>query len=655
MTAQVDESFVACRRAVELLPTSNTARVHLVGALAASGYWKEAEAECRRASEIDPPRHFLFLRLALLLGEHQRDEDAVVAYGKAIEIDPNALDAHYSLGLHFMRTARHEEAVKAFRKVTELTPAYRLVHQMLARELAAVGRRVEAIAVLRTAVARDTTNAQLHQELGTLLRRQGRPEEAVAAFRMAVKLASRRTKRLSIAYASPAHDFSGRFFPSTSNRGAASNLQPRPNLAEEGLAAALLDHGCFAEARALTERLPAWAVERRAQRRQLNLCDTLLAVEAKLPAILAGKEQPKEVATLCALAEWCLEHKHLPDHAAGFYTTAFSAQPSLAADLEAGHRFHAARAAALAGCGVGEEAARLDGRRRAVLRKQAFDWLTAEYNAWAERHRRGKPGDLTAAATVLRSWERSEDLAGVRDELALARFPADERRDWKALWAKVATVAARDPVAKIDRARAHVARREWKKAAEHYSEAFKMKPADDGELWFEYAASQLLAGDWPGYRRTCAHMLACCQATPPMRPYLAARVCTLAPNSTDDPAQPRRLAAKELEGHDADFQALTEQGALNFRAGRFREAVPFFERSLVADGWPGRAVLNWLWLALTHLKMGKPEEARRWLDRAVNWLDQQGGLMPMEWGTGLHRHNWLEAHVLLEEAKRLLP
>jgi serine/threonine-protein kinase len=364
MTGQVDESFAVCRRAVELLPTSNTARVHLVGVLAASGYWKEAEAECRRASEIDPPRHLPFLRLAFLLGEHQRDEDAVVMYRKAIKIDPNALEAHYSLGLHFMRTARHEEAVRAFRKVTELTPAYRFVHQMLAHELAAVGRRVEAIAVLRTAVARDPTNAQLHQELGTLLRKQGRPEEAVAAFRMAVKLASRRTRRLPLAYASPAHDFSGRTFPRTSNRGAASNLQPRPTLAEEGLAAALLDHSGFAEARALTERLPALAVERRAQRRQLNLCDTLLAVEAKLPAILAGKERPTEVATLCAVAEWCLEHKRLTATAAGFYTRAFSAQPSLAADLEAGHRFHAARAAALAGCGVGEETAQLDGRRR---------------------------------------------------------------------------------------------------------------------------------------------------------------------------------------------------------------------------------------------------------------------------------------------------
>ena len=79
------------------------------------------------------------------------------------------------------------------------------------------------------------------------------------------------------------------------------------------------------------------------------------------------------------------------------------------------------------------------------------------------------------------------------------------------------------------------------------------------------------------------------------------------------------------------------------------------ERSLAADGRPGRAVLNWLWLALAYQKLGKPDEARRWLDKAANWLDQQGGRMPLETSfMGLHLHNWLEAHVLRQEAKALL-
>ena len=83
--------------------------------------------------------------------------------------------------------------------------------------------------------------------------------------------------------------------------------------------------------------------------------------------------------------------------------------------------------------------------------------------------------------------------------------------------------------------------------------------------------------------------------------------------------------------------------------------MPLLERSLAAEGRPGRAVLDWLWLALASQKMGNPSEARRWLDKAANWLDQQGGQMPLETpAMGSHRHNWLEAQVLRREAEALV-
>jgi hypothetical protein len=54
----------------------------------------------------------------------------------------------------------------------------------------------------------------------------------------------------------------------------------------------------------------------------------------------------------------------------------------------------------------------------------------------------------------------------------------------------------------------------------------------------------------------------------------------------------------------------------------------------------GRAVLSWLWLALAYEKQGKAAEARRWLKKAVNWPDQQGGQMPLDANSmGAHPHN----------------
>ena len=118
----------------------------------------------------------------------------------------------------------------------------------------------------------------------------------------------------------------------------------------------------------------------------------------------------------------------------------------------------------------------------------------------------------------------------------------------------------------------------------------KHGPTDDGHFWFEYAALLLLSGDRPGYVKACAHLVDRCGKDKGPRSYHVARACTLAPDAVEDKALLGRLAEKELRGSQ-EFWSLTEQGALAYRAGRFKEAVPLFELSLRADPKPGRAVL----------------------------------------------------------------
>jgi tetratricopeptide (TPR) repeat protein len=201
------------------------------------------------------------------------------------------------------------------------------------------------------------------------------------------------------------------------------------------------------------------------------------------------------------------------------------------------------------------------------------------------------------------------------------------------------------------------ARRDWARAAEVYAQALKRGPIDHAHFWFEYAALLLLSGDRPGYAKACAHMVERSGKAPGLRPYLVARACTLAPDAVAEAALPGRLAEKELKNDAREFWSVTGQGALAYRAGRYQEAVPFFEQSLQADSRPGRAVLNWLWLALANQRLGKAEEARRWLGKAQASLDPYGGgksdLAAEK--LGVHFHNWLEAHVLRREAEALLP
>lgn len=180
------------------------------------------------------------------------------------------------------------------------------------------------------------------------------------------------------------------------------------------------------------------------------------------------------------------------------------------------------------------------------------------------------------------------------------------------------------------------------------------KLTEDGEICFEYAAVQLLSGNRDEYKRTCEHMLKRC-GKPAMRPFLVARGYTLAPCAIVDLTRAAQLSSNELHQADSEHWSLTVQGSLAYRSGRFIDAIPLFERSIAADDKPGAAVLNWLWLAMAHEKLGHADEARRWLKKATSWLDQLGDEIPPNSDTfSFHLHNWLEAQVLSREAAEVI-
>jgi tetratricopeptide (TPR) repeat protein len=215
-------------------------------------------------------------------------------------------------------------------------------------------------------------------------------------------------------------------------------------------------------------------------------------------------------------------------------------------------------------------------------------------------------------------------------------------------------LAARDPVARSEQAHAHVARMEWKDAARCYTEAMELELTDDAEIWFEYAASQLLAKDRAGHRRACEHMLKQSQPKGPMRPYLVARAWTFAPVSETE-IKHLFVAESEVNKNQAEYWAATQLGAMMFRKDYTKLAVRTLESGLATEGRPGRGVLSWLWLALCHQKLANPIEARRWLAKATDWLDQQGERMPLDPAAmGADRHSWLEAHILRREVEALL-
>jgi Tfp pilus assembly protein PilF len=200
--------------------------------------------------------------------------------------------------------------------------------------------------------------------------------------------------------------------------------------------------GKFAEGRAelqrgheLGSKQPKW---RYPSEQWVRNTDALIELDGKLSRILAGKDKPANDGERLALANLCQQVKHSNAAAARFFAEAFANQPKLAEDLAAHHRYNAACAAALAGCGQGADAGQLKPAERAELRKKARDWLRADLAAWTKLEPDPKQPDRLVH--TLKHWQEDSDFAGVRDASALAKLPAEELEAWQKLWSEVAAL-----------------------------------------------------------------------------------------------------------------------------------------------------------------------------------------------------------------------
>jgi tetratricopeptide (TPR) repeat protein len=225
----------------------------------------------------------------------------------------------------------------------------------------------------------------------------------------------------------------------------ALRIDPKIAGAHGALGAVWLKQGRWAEARDSMRRcldlLPQGHPQRWLAAQQLRRCERLLALEARLPAILKGQARPADAAEQLGLADLC-KTKRRYAAAARFYADAFAADPQRADHLRPGHRYNAACCAALAAGEQGTDAPKRDDPERARLRGQALNWLRADLAAWA------KVADRALVRRKLAHWQQDPDLAGVRGREALAALPAEERAQWEKLWAEVADLLRRLDAAK---------------------------------------------------------------------------------------------------------------------------------------------------------------------------------------------------------------
>jgi tetratricopeptide (TPR) repeat protein len=522
---------------------------------------------------------------------------------------------NYEIGAELYQAQQWDESVGYFRAALAVRPKSSAAHNGLGATLQAMGRLDEARGHLEEAIRLDPKNSFAHNNLGLVLYAKGEVAEGIDQFRKAFSISPDNAN--AHANLGRALRAKGRLDEAIDELRKAVSIDPQSAVTHHDLGMALHEKGQVDEA--------------------LDHLRQALSIEPKS-------------ALLHTNVGFVLRGKGRLDEAIDHLQQAISIEPksARAQALLRDYVYLAARAAVRAAADPHSENGRPGEPERAGKRRQAMDWLRASLDLWAKQQNDGQ-----VAGASLAGWQTDPALASVREPAALAKLPDAERAERQLLWADVAETVAADPLVQ---GQASAARQDWAKAADAYARALKRRPTDEGHFWFEYAALLLLSGDRPRYARTCAHMVEKCGKTGGPRSYHMARACTLAPDAVADGALPGRLAEKELQGAAKQFWSLTEQGALAYRGGRYQEAVPLFEQSLKADATPGRAVVNWAWLALAHHRLGQSEEARRWLSKAQAWLDQYKDGMPAraDQELGLHLHNWLEAHVLRREAEALL-
>jgi tetratricopeptide (TPR) repeat protein len=165
---------------------------------------------------------------------------------------------------------------------------------------------------------------------------------------------------------------------------------------------------------------------------------------------------------------------------------------------------------------------------------------------------------------------------------------------------------------------------QWEKATADFAKALEQQKTNHDHSYC-LALTFLQRGDVAAYRKLCAVMLGRFDRVAKTDDtHLAVWTCVLAPDAVADWKVPLQLAEAVLVDNSKSNLALSLQGALLYRAGQFEEALKRLteaERTYQPDDRYNTIAFNWLFLALTHQRLGHAAEAKKWHDKAVKWID----------------------------------
>jgi serine/threonine-protein kinase len=441
-----DEAIEYYQQALRMDPGNVSAHVNCGRALTELGRLDEALDHFQQAVHINSANVSAQVYLGAALKEQGRLDEALDRLRQAVALDPTNDAAQNGLRAIQIRQGHVEEVQAAWRKALETNRPEHFAWFGYAELCLFLGKEDEYHRACRDLLDRfgETTDPFTAERTGRAcllspasedeLRRAaaladralapGRPEDEWARpyFLFAKGLAEYRQGRLDSAISLMQGDAS-RLMPPAARlvMAMAQHRRGQREEAHKTLAGAILAFDWSADQ---ADHRDAWIYH--ILRREAEAM-----ILPNLPAFLEGNYQPKDNDERIAFLGAC-QFQGLHCAVVHLYSDAFAADPQMAADLEAGRRRSAARFAALAAVGRGNDAQNLDDRQRARLRQRVQDWLRADLAActWAT--------DRALVQKTLNHWRHDADFDGVRDEDALAKLSQAEQEGWRRLWSDVA-------------------------------------------------------------------------------------------------------------------------------------------------------------------------------------------------------------------------
>jgi tetratricopeptide (TPR) repeat protein len=278
---------------------------------------------------------------------------------------------------------------------------------------------------------------------------------------------------------------------------------------------------------------------------------------------------------------------------------------------------------------------------QAQRRQAVADGLSTWHRARAAE---GEPAGQWFAAAFHWGWLARAGPAGGQNQFRRGVALAHLGQAAEARKVLEAALARKQDLADLDQAEAHAILGRWDEAGALFEKAAAAPNASD-LAWYRYGLSRLQQGDREGYRRACSGMIR--RFGKPARGRFTNNVawtCALAPEALADLKPAVDLARFAVRVQATSAALRNTLGAILHRSGQHKEAIAELNAAIQLDPGGGGPA-DFLFLALAHHALGKPDEARKWLERARQALQKSP---PAYWT------DQVELRLLRREAEDLI-